>query len=701
MSTNISIEINLAIQYFQNGNLDEAKKILQKALNVYPKNIAVLEILAIIFVNLRELSQALILFEEITKIKPEYVEGWTNRGNVLFELKEYEQALTSYIKAIELKPDCGKTLNNFGTTLFELRRYEQALSAYDNVIGLEPENVEAWFNRGNTLLKLKQYEQALSAYDKAISINPNYPDAWTNRGNAFLELKQYEQALISFDKAITINPNYPDAWSNRADALTELQEYQQALSSYDKAIKIYPDFVEAWYNRGNALAEMRKYDEAIASFDKAISINSKDAASWCNRGNILVSIGKYELGERSIRRSIEIDDNLIEARSCLLFNLNYFSRQSIEANLLEARLFGRKVSNRSEPKFDKWNTSISNGKLRIGFVSGDLRNHPVGYFMESFLEKIDPTNFDLFAFTNSIDDDLSKRIKHHFIEWVPIYSLSDFDAAGQIHQRQIQILIDLSGHTKNNRLPVFAYKPAPLQISWLGYFATTGLPEIDYFLGDPHMLPISEIKHFTENVWRLAETWFCLSPPNFQITVSDLPARKNGYVTFGSFGNLAKMNDEVVRVWDLTLLDDVRKRFEKFEVKSDRLILEGPESREKYFESYSRVDFVLDTFPYPGGTTSIDALWMGVPVLTLKGDRFLSHLGESIAINSGIPDWIASDEDEYIRKAIKFSMDIESLAKQRKSLRDRVRHSPLMDNTRFAKNFVDALLGMWSQRFTS
>ncbi len=295
--------------------------------------------------------------------------------------------------------------------------------------------------------------------------------------------------------------------------------------------------------------------------------------------------------------------------------------------------------------------------------------------------------------------------------------MSDFDAATIINNFDINIdiLIDLSGHTYGNRLSVFSYKPAPVQMSWLGYFATTGLREMDYFLGDPHMLPEGEENHFIENVWRLSESWLCLKPPNFQIEVSVSPLKKNGFCTFGSFGNISKINDQVVEVWasvlsgtprsklfikanqliDSLVVDDVQKRFEVFGIGSDRLILEGASSRLAYFEAYNEIDLVLDTFPYPGGTTSIDALWMGVPVLTLKGDRFLSHLGESIAINAGNQNWIAKDIEEYITKAVNFSLDSDRHSQSRSSFRDRILKSPLFDTDRFARCFGDALWGMW------
>jgi predicted O-linked N-acetylglucosamine transferase (SPINDLY family) len=422
--------------------------------------------------------------------------------------------------------------------------------------------------------------------------------------------------------------------------------------------------------------------------------------------------------ESSYRESIRINPDYAALHSNLLFSLNYVESMPTQEALVEAKRYGSAVSSKAEPKFTSWQVNPNPIKLRIGFVSGDFSNHPVGFFVEGLLKNLDLTKFDLYAFpTKSKIDELTNRIKPMFDEWIPIFDKSDIESAKLIHQLGIHILIDLSGHSAYNRLPVFSYKPAPIQSSWLGYFATTGLPEMDYFLGDPYLTSENEKNHFTEKLWKLSETWLCLTPPSPPIPISDLPALKNGYVTYGCFGNLSKMNSGVIKQWatilqntadsklllkskqlaDIQVVNDIRDRFTDHGINSDRLVLEGPSSRKEYLEAYNRIDIVLDTFPYPGGTTSCEALWMGVPVLTLKGDRFLSHLGESIAHNAGQADWIAEDSNAYVSKASVFASDAQMLATIRMTLRDRVLKSPLFDAQRFANNFGVALWGMWRQ----
>jgi protein O-GlcNAc transferase len=312
---------------------------------------------------------------------------------------------------------------------------------------------------------------------------------------------------------------------------------------------------------------------------------------------------------------------------------------------------------------------------------------------------------------------LTSRIKPYFESWRPIHALTDEAAAQMIHEAGVQVLLDLSGHTGNNRLPVFAWRPAPVQATWLGYFATTGVAEIDYIIGDPQVAPPDEARHFTESVWPLPEIYYCFTPPDIAVNVSRLPALSSGGVTFGCFNNLNKVNDGVVAVWARVLdavpgsrlllkahqLRDpavcivIRERFAVHGIVGERLELEPSSPRVDYLRAYDRIDVALDPFPYPGGTTSCEALWMGVPVLTRRGDRFLSHAGETIVHNAGLPDWIAADENDYVAKAACFASDLRQLADMRAVLRDRVLASPVFDAARFARHFETAAWGMWDR----
>jgi predicted O-linked N-acetylglucosamine transferase (SPINDLY family) len=377
------------------------------------------------------------------------------------------------------------------------------------------------------------------------------------------------------------------------------------------------------------------------------------------------------------------------------------------------------VGAKASAPFSSWIAPASDERLRIGFVSGDLVNHPVGYFVESLLAELDPARLEVFAYpTQPVSDDLTARIRPHFAAWKPLYGRSDESAATLIHGDGIDVLIDLSGHTAHNRLPVFAWKPAPVQVSWLGYFATTGVPGIDYLLADEVSVPPEHRSHFTETVWYLPDTRLCFTPPATDVAVAPLPALANGYVTFGSFQNLAKLGDEVLKAWAgiMTSMPAARLRLQNKQladpgvrerllerlcragIGAGRVALHGPMLRRDYLAAHAEVDLILDTFPFPGGTTTCEALWMGVPTLTLAGDRLIARQGASLLAAAGLTAWIAHSEAEYIDKALAFAGDLPALAALRTTLRDRVLRSPLFDARRFASNFERALREMWRRR---
>jgi protein O-GlcNAc transferase len=354
--------------------------------------------------------------------------------------------------------------------------------------------------------------------------------------------------------------------------------------------------------------------------------------------------------------------------------------------------------------------------LRIGLVSGDLRDHPVGHFLEGLLRQIDRSRLEITAYdTQDKSDALTERMRPCCSTWTSLYGKSDEAAARQIRDDGIHVLIDLSGHTAHNRLAVFARKPAPVQVSWLGYFATTGVAEIDSLLADDVGVPRTHQDQFTEQIWYLPESRLCFTPPREAPAVSLLPAQTNGYITFGCFQNLAKIGDAVLTAWSRVLatlphavlriqnkpLGDAPTR----QMFMDRLRLHGIDPsrvallahvpRKEYLEAHAEVDFLLDTFPYPGGTTTCEALWMGVPTLTLAGGTLLARQGASLLTAAGLEDWVAASQDEYLAKAVAFAGDAARLAALRRDLRQQVGQSPVFDAPRFARHFEDALWGMW------
>ncbi|MGC4062866.1 MAG: tetratricopeptide repeat protein [Aquabacterium sp.] len=495
----------------------------------------------------------------------------------------------------------------------------------------------------------------------------------------------------------------------------------EAVASYRKALQLKPDHVGALCNMGIVLKDLGQYDQAVANFRQALTLQPDLADAHNNLGNLLKDLGQLDEAVACFRKALAARPDFAEAHSNLIFTLNYVPGQDAHVLLDEARHFGDTVARRATP-FTTWaNTRDAARPLRIGLVSGDLGNHPVGYFVEGVLAALaarSAERLSIFVYaTRTSNDALAERIKASCTGWCSAMGVPDAQLARQIRDDAIDILIDLSGHTGYNRLPMFAWKPAPVQASWLGYFATTGVAAIDYLIADPWTLPASEDAHFTEQIWRLPETRLCFTPPETEVAVSPLPAIANGHVTFGCFNNLTKMNDGVVALWskvlhavpgsrlrlkakqldEASVRDDVLTRFAAQGIDAGRLTLEGRTPRADYLASYGQVDIGLDPFPFTGGTTSAESLWMGVPVLTLAGDRLVSRQGVGLMQNAGLADWVASDADGYVARAVAHAADLPRLAALRGGLREQVQASPIFDAQRFAPLFEAALRGMWTR----
>ncbi|MEO8331758.1 MAG: tetratricopeptide repeat protein, partial [Gallionella sp.] len=602
--------------------------------------------------------------------------------------------------------------------LYNTKRYAEVESRAHALAGRYPNSGYAWKLLGAALQK--QGKNALTAFQKTAEFMPGDAEAHFNLGTALYGLGHLDEMVASYRRVVELKPDSAQAHNNLGAALYEVGQVNEALTCCRRAVELNADFAEAHNNLGRCLQHLSQFNEAEASYRRALQINPQNFKAHGNLGNLLKDIGQLDAAISSYRSALEIKPDLSEAHSNLLFVLNYSSSHTPEYCLEQARQYGRIVAAKAVGRFSAWQCAAKHGRLRVGLVSGDLRVHSVGHFLEGLLAQLDPARIELIAYpTQPREDELTARIRPLFSAWRPLFGKSDEDAARLIHADGVHVLLDISGHTALNRLPVFAWKPAPVQVTWLGFPCTTGVSEMDYVLGDTQAIPPEHEAHFSEKVWRLPDSYLCFSAPAYPVKVAPLPALANGYVTFGSFNNLTKMNDAVVELWARILLsvpdsrlylktsqlddeevrEQTRQRFAASGVAPERLLLGGKlGSIADHLSEYNKIDVALDTFPYPGVTTSVEALWIGVPVLTLLGDRFLSLTAKSVAHHAGLPDWVAVDKDDYVAKAVAYTSDLERLAALRAGLREQVLASPLFDAPRFAHNLEDALWGMWQAR---
>ena len=716
--TNVAYMVDLGDFFRQNNEVEKAINILESAVEKEILNAHVWVNLGTAFQQGKRIVEAKAAYEKALAINPQSAEVANNLGALAKDDEDWENALRFFKKAIKIKPELAEAHSNLGIALQEFGRLYEAEASCRKAISLNPEYVEGYINLGVVLKGSGRFSEAEASYRQAIALKPDYAQGYMNLGVVLKESGKLYEAEAGYRQAIALKPDYAEAYNNLGNVITEISRLCEAEACYRQAIVLKPDYAEAYLNLGVVLKESGRLYEAEASYRQAITLKPDYAEAYSNLGNVLVDIGRLNEAEVNYRQAIFYKPNYAEAHNNLLFSINYIEKLSPGKLLDDAKHFAAISAKLAKFKYAKWKSIYLPEKLKIAFVSGDLREHPVGYFLEGLLSHIDKSKFELIGYTNAAKEDkLTNRIKPFFSKWVPIHSKNDESVAHLIHRDAPHILIDLSGHTAHNRLLVFTYKPAPVQLTWLGYSGSTGLDEMDYILGDEHIMPYGEEHHYTEQVWRLPETFLCYTPPINDVPVGPLPALAHGYVTFGSFNNLSKMNDAVVRLWvnilqavpnshlflktkqlgNPQVIEDTKERFAVFGITADRLILAGNMEQTNHFETYNRVDIALDPFPYTGVTTSVDALWMGVPVITLRGDRFLSHCGESIAHNSGQSEWIACDEADYLKKAVAFSSDLHGLASLRRGLRDKIQLSPLFNASRFAHYFEEAMWGMWNK----
>ena len=701
-------------------------------------------------------EQALRCYEAAIGLVPELARAHFNRGNILLYRGDAHNALDAYTKAVQYKPGSAGAHFNLGAAYAQLDRLQDAVSAYQQAIALKPDFADAHFGLGCALEELGQYEQAGLCYRRILELQPDNAQVHDKLASLLIRLRRLDAAVVSYRRVLELRPDSAETYSNLGVALGDLGQLDDAVASHRRAIELRPESADLHFNFGLTLQNAMQLEAAIVSYRYTLGLDPAYFKAHCNlgivlqmRGQLTASLGSYrkalsiqpdyvpalanlgcalkDLGElegalASVRRALELDPDYILAHNNLLFILNYLGDHPASSMQADARRFGETVTRLARP-YTNWPNPADPGRLlRVGFVSGDFRAHSVGYFVESVLAALSSRasgRLELFGYPTQVcNDAISLRIKACCHGWHSVMGLSDEAFAGRIQEDRIDILIDLSGHTAHSRLPVFGWRPAPVQASWLGYCSTTGVSEIDYYIADVLTLPFALESQFTETIWRLPESYVCLSSPPYGIPISPPPALMAGEIVFGSFNHLTKMTDETVRLWvrvlkaipesklflkskqldEKDLLKATISRYTRHGIDPHRLILEGHiNARDGHLLAYNRVDIALDPFPYNGVTTTAEALWMGVPVLTLAGERFLSRQGVGLLTNAGLPDWIATDPDDYVSRAVSHAGDLQRLTTLRAGLRQQVLASPIFDAPRFAGHFEAALRGMWQK----
>jgi protein O-GlcNAc transferase len=635
-----------------------------------------------------------------------------------FQSGEIKQAEHICKEILNEYPNNVDALHFLGVIYSELQNQDLAINLINRALQIDPNFADAHNNLGNIYQKVGQIDDAIVHYRKSLQLKPNVAQTYFNLGIALQDKKRINEAIDCYQKALELNLKKPGVYNNLGLALKDKGQVDEAIANYQEALCLNPTFADAYNNLGIALQEKGLFDEAIANYQEALCLNPTFADAYNNLGITFKEKGQIDEAEIWIRRAIQRDRNNSTYYSNLLLVMSYNGSHDAKSVYFEHLNFSKQYEETfSSSILPHTNNSDPSRKLKIGYVSPDFKKHPVAYFIEAVLLNRDKENFTVFCYSNAlIEDEVTKRIKGYADQWRNIVAISDDEIAKLIRRDEIDILIDLAGHTANNRLLVFARKPAPIQINWIGYPPTTGLSTMDYKIVDNYTDPPGETEHFyTEKLMRLPESFVVYLPDKNCPEVGPLPALSAGYITFGSLNNFAKATPDAFSLWaqilnavphsrlmmqwkgfsDITIHEQTIKMFKKRGISKERIILQYWKQSPKHFESYNLIDIGLDTFPFNGLTTTCEALWMGVPVIALAGTAYASRAGVSLLSNIKLFDLIAKTSDEYVNIAINLSSDIKRLQILRESLRDMMKRSPLCDAKRFTTNLEMCYRKMW------
>jgi predicted O-linked N-acetylglucosamine transferase (SPINDLY family) len=600
------------------------------------------------------------------------------------------------------------------------KQFREAELLFRQVLGLDPSNHPALYHLGLLALRGGHLTDATLLLGKAAAANPADADSWIDLGNALMHGGKLEEATDAYRKTIALRPDNGAGYSNLGIALYRLRRFDEAIPLLHKAAELSPDQPEIFNNVGNALIYQNRPTEAIAAFQRALALRPNDSDAHTNLSNILVRSGRVDEALAHARRAIEIDPSILLARNnlllCLPLDPNATPQEIFEAHQLTETKHASQLAHLIRPA---GNDRSPERRLRVGYVSPDFRDHSVATFFYELLAAHSPDAVETFCYAHVFKrDELTAQFEKMANHWRDIANKGDDALAEMVRNDKIDILVDLAGHTVGNRLMLFARKPAPVQISYLGYPNTTGMGAMDYLLTDPHCDPPGVTdRYYSEKLIRLPKTFAVYHPHDVAPAVNELPATKNGFVTFVSFNRLEKLNPPLCRAWSEILARTPRAQLvivanalnepaiahrtarwlEHEGVATDRVLLRGKVSTKDYFTMHHHADVLLDTFPVNGHTVTCHAAWMGVPTIVLEGSMHVGRMGFSVNTNLGLPQCIGGSTEQYIERAVALATDLPALAEIRRTLRDRMKSSPIMDYPRFARDVENAYRTIWTK----
>ncbi|MFB6464295.1 tetratricopeptide repeat protein [Bradyrhizobium tunisiense] len=674
-----------ALQLHKMGLLPEAQAAYRQVLQLAPNQFIALHMLGALECDAKNYQQAEILLSRAVAGDPRSADAHMSLGVALNGLRRHGEACASYRKALALRPNHAVTLSNLGNASVALDLHEEALHSYDKALACDANLAEANNGRGWALSRLRNYDGALASLDRALSIKPDYAAALANRAVALRELQRFDEALADGNRAIALAPDDANGWLARASILLQIQQIAKASHDCERALAIAPDSIQAHLVLGLCLAGLGQVDEAIASFDRAL----------------------------------DIQPDLQSAISNKIFTLDFVGDATVERHQQARQVWwervGAKIAAEASEPHD--NSRDPDRRLVLGYVSSDFNAHSAAFIFKPVLQHHDRAQFEIVCYSCSSKLDTTTREFQGIADrWRDASQWTDERLAAEIRADGVDILIDLSGHTRGNRLGVFARKPAPIQAHGWGHGTGTGLPTIDYLFSDPVAIPLSVRHLFAETVVDLP-CFVTLTPLPAGIERAPAPAIANGFVTFGVFNRISKISDEAAKVWsrilervpgsrllikdvaldDQLVRDNLLARFAACGVPAERIDLLGATLRGEHLASFNRVDIALDPFPQNGGVSTWEALQMGVPLVAKLGNSLPSRAAGSILTALGLPDWVTDSDEGYIDIAVGHAADIGELDRLRRDLHGQIAAAAAGNPVSYARAVDGAYRAMWKR----
>jgi predicted O-linked N-acetylglucosamine transferase (SPINDLY family) len=701
------------------GQHAAARDLISRALAVDPSTAIYHSSLGEVYRALGQLDQTAACYRRAILLRPDLAELHNNLGTALRDRGELDEAAACYRRALELNPGLAPSCHNLGVVLQDQGDLPAAVACYQAALELRPDDLRAQYNLGVAWEQLGRLDDAAACYRRIIERSPHDAEAHKSLGYVLRQQGKIAAAAACFRRAVELKPDYAQAYNNLGNTCMELGQPDEAVACYRRALELEPDFAEVYSNLGNVFHEEGNIEEALACCRRAVELQPAYAKAHNHLGNALMDQGRVEEADAAYRQALAIEPGMAVARSNLLLCQHYRPGTSL-ARLADdhAEWNRRHAAPLAGDLLPHANRRDPDRVLRLGLVSADFRRHPVGYFLVRPLESLPRAECRVYCYSTGFrSDPLTARIQAAADVWRPLPGMSDERLAQQIRDDQIDILFDLAGHTAHNRLLTFARKPAPIQITWMGYVGTTGLSAMDYILADRYEIPPQSEVYYCERVLRMPDGYVCYDPPADAPGVSPLPALEQGSVCFASFNNPAKITPQVIAVWAAILkrvpgsrlvltfrgLDRpaVAERFLALfaaeGIEPSRVELSGWSTHLELLAQYQRVDLALDPWPYNGGLTTCEALWMGVPVVTCPGETFAGRHALAHLSNVGLTETIAADLAEYADLAVTLAGDLPRLAAIRSRLRSQMAAGPLCDGPRFAAQLMRLLRGVWKE----